>query len=506
MKKITKFIFMAFAAALALTACSPNDDHSFGDLNLTEDQISLNIVPGSEDEFVFDYTISLNTSDKFVYAYNVDFGYGGGSVKGTATSAEDVKGSHEYIARAGTYTAVCTITLPNGVQFTQEKEVVLENDNPDVLGPDPLTGRESKTWVVDGYNVHLAEVKAALPDVADKITGFMGLGGAADGGYQVWWGAGAGDKSFESSGWTLYDTKYTFSADGKLTIETAGEGYGRLTSADLGGFTVLREEGDDMVFSYEGGDYTFERTGNELTISDKGYLTYYAGTQSYEILYLSETALCVRVVSDPDGADWVFILCPQGSETPPPPLEGNWVDVDSEDNLWNGANITKPGEGPVFYYAPGWNPIADPELVVTGSGAATQYALTFPEATTDQWQAQCPFLTDLATSAAESYDFRITIKSNNEFMGATLKFTQEGDDGNFIFEQRKQLEAKENVIELVNLAGKDITQGKLVLDFGGCPAGTEIVVKDIILQWTSIIIQIYILLAELLMLRLKKMN
>lgn len=480
MKKITKFIFMAFAAALALTACSPNDDHSFGDLNLTEDQISFNIVPGSE-EFFFDYTISFDASDKFVCLYEVDFGYGG-SVKGKATSTEDVKGSHKYIARAGTYTAVCTITLPNGVQFTQEKEVILENDNPDALDPDPLTGRESKTWVVDGYNVHLAEVKAALPN-EPNINGFMGLGSPDPTNVQCnqgWWGAGAGDKSFESSGWTLYDTKYTFSADGKLTIETAGEGYGRKAFDGQNGFISTSIVGDDMLFPYTGGEYTFTKTDTELTISDNGYLIYYAGSQSYEILYLSETALCVRVTNTVENHVWVFILCPQGTETPPPPLEGNWVDIDSDENLWKDVNFTN-----TYYVARGdnWEVLPTQELTVNG----TQYSINFPDATDLQWQNQLVFVTDnVSTIAAEKYDFRVTLNASNEIRQATVKLTQainDDDDAVFIFAERVDLPAgKDFVLELVDMQGKDMDPVKLVFDFGGNPANTDVVIKDIILQ------------------------
>ena len=189
----------------------------------------------------------------------------------------------------------------------------LTNDVP----ADPLFGEGEKTWVVDGYNKATAEVQAALPG-EPNIKGFMGLGPV--GGNQEWWGADAGDKSAETTlaanghAWTLYDCKWTFTAGKELIIETKGEGYGRKASAGVGGFSVTAEEGDDMLFTYNGGTYTYTRTSDELTISDNGYLTYYCGVQTYEILYLSETAMCVRVVSNPEGHNWVFILCPEGEQ------------------------------------------------------------------------------------------------------------------------------------------------------------------------------------------------
>jgi hypothetical protein len=175
----------------------------------------------------------------------------------------------------------------------------------------PLTGEGSKTWVIDGNNKHTAEVNEALPDA--NIKGFMGLGPV--GGYQEWWGAGAGEKSFETSGWTLEATKYTFTNAGKLTIETQGEGYGRKScAASVGGYSVTGESGDDVYFTYDGGEYNYTLSDATLTIPANGFLAYYVGTQEYEVLYLSDTALCVRAVNTVEEQEWVFIFTPEGEQ------------------------------------------------------------------------------------------------------------------------------------------------------------------------------------------------
>ena len=176
---------------------------------------------------------------------------------------------------------------------------------------DPLTGKESKTWVIDGYNTVTVEVKAALPSLS--INGFMGLG--AENSYgQGWWGAGAGDKSFANVGWTLYDWTITFTADGQLIITTEGEGYGR-KKFDGQGFNSTKIDGDDMSFPYNGGTYTFTLNKSatpypKLTLSGNAFLGYYCGTQEYEILYLSQTAMAVAVHNTGEGQDWVFIYKP----------------------------------------------------------------------------------------------------------------------------------------------------------------------------------------------------
>ena len=175
---------------------------------------------------------------------------------------------------------------------------------------DPLTGTGSKTWVVDSNNKHLKEVKDALPEIAGKLKGHMGLG-PINGGYQDWWAAGPGEKATAFP--KLYSTTYKFTSGGQLTITTGGQGYGR-KKYDGQAYTSTALDGDDMLFPYDGGTYTFTKAGGQLTISGTGYLVYYCGEQTYDIVYLSDTALCVRVKNAGEGQDWVFILCPQGEQ------------------------------------------------------------------------------------------------------------------------------------------------------------------------------------------------
>jgi hypothetical protein len=177
----------------------------------------------------------------------------------------------------------------------------------------PLTGEGSKTWVIDGYNKQTAKVAA---ETGLNIKGFMGLG-PLDSYGQEWWGAGAGDKSLESAGWTLYDWKITFTSSNQLKITTSGEGYGR-KAFDGAGFTSTSIDGDDMKFVYDGGDYTYtlaEATPYpKLTLSGNAFLGYYAGTQEYEIIYLADDVLAVAAHNTQEGQDWVLIFVPEGEQ------------------------------------------------------------------------------------------------------------------------------------------------------------------------------------------------
>ena len=157
-------------------------------------------------------------------------------------------------------------------------------------------------------------------------------------------------------------------------------------------------------------------------------------------------------------------------------------DLTGERNLWlKGAHETIS-----FYYAPGWAPIADPEATIEGNS----YTIVLPEATTEQWQAQWHISTELGKadiSADKKYNIRFTLFANQDQPGVTVKFTELGEDANYLTADRHACAAyEETVVELTDLTLPmgDITHDtfKMVFDFAGNPAGSEVTIKDIIIQ------------------------
>lgn len=161
--------------------------------------------------------------------------------------------------------------------------------------------------------------------------------------------------------------------------------------------------------------------------------------------------------------------------------EPSWVKVDSKDNLWNGATFTN-----TFFYANAdWSPKPNPELVVDGN----TYTLTFPDATAAQWQNQFGFSTDLTADTETAYDFCVTLHPSVDLKGATVKLVQtdEGEtkhDDNFFFAEQIDLTGNTNTKFWVanKKAPKAMHAITLVFDFGGNPANTKMIIKDIILQ------------------------
>lgn len=148
------------------------------------------------------------------------------------------------------------------------------------------------------------------------------------------------------------------------------------------------------------------------------------------------------------------------------------IRFDPTPNLWLDAE-KKLG----FYYAPGWNQTTDP----TYTEKSGTYTVTLNKATSEQWQAQMYFTTDLKTDAHCNYSFRIKLCSSRA-LTATVKLNQNGNDKLYFFEERIPLKANEDYIfERQDMPGLDMNGISLVLDFGGNRAGTIVKISGITL-------------------------
>ena len=165
----------------------------------------------------------------------------------------------------------------------------------------------------------------------------------------------------------------------------------------------------------------------------------------------------------------------KGTVAPAPEPETPEFDVNAGTNLWLSMNV----EEMFYYYAPGWNPIADPETTVNGNSLT----VVLPEATSDQWQAQVAFRTDISSQAGKKYDFYCVVQSNNDLPGMTIKLTKTGDDNTFYFADKHKIAAYEDyVYAVVGMDGIDMEKISLFFDFGGNPAGTDVTIKDIVFR------------------------
>lgn len=156
------------------------------------------------------------------------------------------------------------------------------------------------------------------------------------------------------------------------------------------------------------------------------------------------------------------------------PVGPTLFDPESAANVWPTDIV------PTFWFADaGWQQVGDPDCEQEGR----TYTITMNDATSDQWQGQVTLATELSSTADKHYDFYVSITCTKDHPGVTIKLVDASDDNTFYFDGRHPVQADEEFIYKVgNFLGKEISKLKLVLDFGGCQAGTVATIKDIIFQ------------------------
>ena len=233
------------------------------------------------------------------------------------------------------------------------------------------------------------------------------------------------------------------SAAGKVTVKTQMVGDDNVMFGDMGSQKDIKA-GDNVI-------YFINQPGFDGTLKiafDFGGLI----DQDIEI-----TDIVFKNHADDDGTE----------------LPVTW---DSSRNLWKGYDVGS------IYYATGndWQGLPDYEYERTDYG----YWLNLPTETMNQWQAQLHIPSDIYTSEANNYDFKITINCSNTISGVTVKLHPDGDDNTMYMEERVKCEAgKNNTFTWTNMPGISAdVPWVLTLDFGGNPANTEINIKDIHFQ------------------------
>jgi hypothetical protein len=320
MKNTIKIYIWALFSIFLITACSPqeDEDYSLGASNsISAEQINFTQAPSAATANVITFT---NTTDiKGIYTLSWDLG------NGATGKGKSIVGTYPMI---GDYTVSLTIYTADGSAVTKSQIIKITNNNFGLISTPAyvnLTGgidnANGKTWVFDQYNNFAKEVAAAT---GLAVNSHLGLGEQGSYG-QGWWAAGANEKS----SWTMYAHKFTFTQNGlKLKIENSGEGYGRKASSESkGGFTVSSVSGDDVIFAYNGGNYTFGLVEGgkypKLTLSGNAFMGYYCGSQDYEIIYQTDKVMAIRVNNTVESQDWVFVYCLPELNIEPPAIVKN---------------------------------------------------------------------------------------------------------------------------------------------------------------------------------------
>lgn len=460
MKKIFHLLAVTLLMGSVFTACSPDE---FAGAN----QNDLPTVQGVDFNLVVDQEANQITA-----TYPVTNGvYPIWLINGsTYSTLNEVNWSNK---KAGTYDIELRLANRNGIsQASVKKSFTFEKTLVDWgVYYDRLNG---KTWRIKREEVaHLA----CGPSKTDGTS---------------WWKANPNDKA----DWGVYDDVITFN------FKARGEDNGTYSYNPGEGGTMYINKGATQVypdsktkdedytaqvsaqtvdFRLEAGSWVDESGKTNdctyLVLAPKTNFPYIANNEQWnEGRFRIEkfTDNDIDLVVDNNSIAWHYKLTskPYNPQTEPTVSFGGYK-WDSACNLFKTCKFTNE-----FYYAPGWTAIDPMGFEDKGNG---EFLITLPQATTDQWQAQVKFLTDMTSNAATKYDFSIKFVATQAIPRVTVKLYN--TDDNFYFVDTVELPGGETVVHFKdNFDGKDFDKINLVLDFGGAPANTEVTVKDIVFK------------------------
>ena len=457
MNKIFQLAVGTLFAGMALTACSPDsfdgaDPNGKPTVSGTDFQMT---VDQETNQMVATYTPAPGTYPIWI-------------LNGTQYSTLSEVGYNN--PEQGTYTVELKLGNRNGISDAGLKK--------------EFTFNETK---ID-YTADFRRICGKEWRIANREAAHMGCGPAGTAATE-WWAAAPNDKK----DFGVYDDRITFTNDnrkgGTFTYDAGADG---MTYVNKGTkWANGAAEDIDVKLGNQTAAWSFEvyewadADGNVTTqtyiqLAANTAFPYVSSDAQYENPRFRIESLTAKkmvlIYETPDRSiAWRFILTSEPDERL---VEESGFDAGSDFNMWK--NVT-----PVttFYFAPGWSPDRTAEMEASFKGGNNDYTVTVPDACADRWQAQMHFHTDLNISAANHYDFSVILNADKDISGVTIKLTDEKDADAIIDVDNVELKAGQDyVFWMSDIAGKDLSQVKLVFDFGHAAEPTTVNVSSVVLK------------------------
>lgn len=435
--------------AMALTACSPetfDGPDQNGIPSVTGVDIDMNV-----DQAVNEATFTVQNMPKGTYAFwTVD-----DKVYSTLSPM------HWANSKAGTYAVELRLGNRNGFsQSSITKTFTFENTKVDFT---QYISRISRTWRINHTEV-----------------GHMGCGEPGTDGSN-WWSAQPEDKA----DWGVYDDRITFSEDGVYDYDP-GEGGTVYVNYETSLFPEYNtNDGNDFMAPVERQTsiYNFDVDGDKviLKLGEGTLFPYLSKDKQYAepvftVVKLTNSEMVL--LYEGEGITWRFMFTSKEDDAPKD-FKGYKFDSDGNmlrDATWELSRYYAHGDG--------WEGYNAEDITYTNEGNK-KFVVTLPYESNQRWQAQFQLqnLTGVSTSADKTYDFSVKLKANQDLNSATVKLTDAADDTNFYFDEVIPLEGdSEYSLVMSGMPGKDIATMHLVFDFGGCAAGTEVEITDMVFK------------------------
>ena len=329
MKKTVKYFLII--SLLASWAC--REEYLLDETPPAEDEAAFTYSPDEENDNIIHFS---NSSNNFIKVWDLG---NGSTVKGASATG--------VYPDSGTYVVKLTVYSAGG-STASTQEIYIAQSDPTLLDKpifNMLTGGagspEGKTWVIDS-----------------AVAGHFGVGpnpsDAAQGDVPNYYAAAPNEKA----GGGMYDDRYTFRLAGyDFTQQTNGDIY--LNGGQAGDFPGAAESPvGDMTAPYTAPDnltWTLSEPEGEypvLTINSGGFIGYYTGVSTYQIVKLEENEMFLRYLDEaaPDLA-WYLRLIPEGYESggeepePEPEPENialplSFEEVEPVFNVFGGSSYT----------------------------------------------------------------------------------------------------------------------------------------------------------------------
>ncbi len=317
-----KFLLLSIIllSALVFLGCE-KEDYEFGEITAPSGlEVAVNIAGADEDNPYGDgsglVTFTATASDAITYKYVFSDGTGQVSPTGKFAKRFTQVGVNTY-----TVTTIASGKAGVSTSFTQEV-TVLSNFN-DNEAMELLTGGSSKTWYW----------------AADE-PGHLGVGQNDDNAelnyFANYYQAAPFEKDGADESTCLYQDEMTFSMDGNqllYQLNNKGQTYFNFNFEGVAGgsngfdycydFDVIDEP---QVVSLSPSESVVAMNGipgltrgTVMNFTDGGFMSYYVGSSTYEILSVTENRLVVRVVQGNDpGLAWyhIFTSTKPGADEP----------------------------------------------------------------------------------------------------------------------------------------------------------------------------------------------
>ncbi len=310
MKKTLKNLGALLMVLVLIVAGCQDDDKSFGDLTAPTNLAFTYDVVGQSGEFpngdgtgkvVLRATADNAISFKYIID-GEDVGVAAGGVKPYTVTQQGVNSYEVTIIAYGKGGVATTAT------FMMEN-ILLNFEDPETTSF--LTGSAgTKVWYIAAAEAGHLGVGPNTPDGSNN--------------WPAWYAAAPFEKAGSDASSCFYNNKFTFTMDNgviRFEHDNGGATFFNAAYTSVGGTPL----GADTCLAYDvTGTKTVTlgaassvvapeaSTGTQFTISNGGFLGYYVGSSTYEVLSITETRMQVRVVQGNNSElAWYLILSTQ---------------------------------------------------------------------------------------------------------------------------------------------------------------------------------------------------